>query len=177
MQLSDIADDAGLDHLDGASQAAPGAALVAHLRGHFLFLGHLAHEACLVDGLGEWFLDVHVFAHLHGRDGGDGMHVIRGGHRDGIDGLLLFEHLAEVLICGGPGIFFATSPQPAQVHVAQRDDVGAATRIVVRVAAALAAGADGGNVDFAVQVFAPENEGAKCGGTQRCGGVRDELAA
>ena len=92
-----------------------------------------------------------MLTHLHGSDGGDGVHMVRGRHRDGVNGLAhLVQHLAVVLECGSSGIFFATSPKCVQIHVAQCDNVATATRVVIRVTAALAACADGSDIDFAV---------------------------
>ena len=62
-----LADNARLNHLHAAPQAVGGAALIAHLRGHFALSRQPAQQARLVHGVGQRFLDKDVFAHLHCR--------------------------------------------------------------------------------------------------------------
>ena len=179
VQLGDVTDEARLDDLHRATESVVGAALVAHLRGHFLLLGHLGHETCLVDGLCEWLLNVNVFAELHRLHTGNGVHVVRGRDGDGVDGFLhLIEHLAEILKRRGAGVFLPSVTQGVGIDITERDDIGTATGRVVGVAGALAARTDRGEVDLAVEVFAAKHERAKAGRAQCSGGrVGDELTA
>src|SRR3954462_14995602 len=49
MHLSNVADCAGLDHLDSAAQTRLGAALITHLRGDFVLPGGVPHQTRFVD--------------------------------------------------------------------------------------------------------------------------------
>ena len=100
-------DEAGLNDLDRAAQAVFGAALIAHLGGDLVLLGELAEQPRFIDRVRQGLLAIDMFAHAHGGGGGDGVHVIRRGHDDRIQRLLLVEHLAEVLVELGVGILLA----------------------------------------------------------------------
>ena len=127
VQLCDITYEARLNDLDRATKAIVGAALIAHLSGDFLLFGYLGHEASLVDGLRKRFLHVHMFAQFHRLHTGNGVHVIRGGDGDGVDGFLhLVKHLTEILKRCGAGVFLAATAQGVGVDITERDDVSTA---------------------------------------------------
>ena len=150
MDLADRADHAGLDDLDRAAQPVFGRALVAHLRGHLLLGGHLAHHAGLVDRVRQRLLAVDVLAHLHGHDRGRGVRVVGRADGDGVDLLAhLREHLAEVVVLLGVGEARRLGVQRVVVDVAEGDDVAVLAGLAA-VAAALAADADAGDVDLPV---------------------------
>lgn len=72
------------------------------------------------------------------------------GRRDhnGVDVLLLIEHLAIVRIDFRPGIFFEDAPGVGGVDVAESDNVFVAE--LFQIVCTLAADADAGDVEFVV---------------------------
>ena len=164
MQLERIADDTGLNDFDGAAQAVLGAALIAHLRGEPLLVGQLAHEAGLMDGLGQRLLAEAMLAHLHCTDGGDAVSVVRGGDGDGVDlAAHLFVELPEVLVFLGIRELLGLTIERILIDIAERDD-GAATGCgIVGVTVTLTADADTGDVDAVIgtQDISDKREG-KC---------------
>ena len=148
MQFGDVADDPGLDHLDRATQAAAGAALVAHLGGQFSVASQLPQDTGLMHCLGEGLLTVNVLAQAHGRSGGDAVDVV--GRRDGdrVDRFAdLVEHLPEVLELLGLRVLLTLLGEGVPVDVAQADDGAPTACGVVGVARPLSAHADTTDLD------------------------------
>ena len=69
-------------------------ALVAHLGGDLGRARRLCHGPRLIDRARQGLLAIDVLAVLDGRDGDDGVVVIRRGDHHRINALLLVEHLA-----------------------------------------------------------------------------------
>ncbi len=101
MDFAHVADRAGPDVFDGGARIVEGMALVAHLRCNFGFFRGARHFARFFDGPGEGLLDVNVFVKLHGGQSDGGVHVVGGGHQDGVDVLLAIQHFAIVLVALG----------------------------------------------------------------------------
>ena len=73
-----------------------------------------------MDGLGERFLAINVFAHPHGHDAGEAMAVVGRRNRDGVNGLVhLLEHLPKVPVEFGLREILGLAVQGALVHVTQ----------------------------------------------------------
>ena len=180
-----LADDAGLDDFHGATQAITGAALIAHLCGHFHLFRGVTHQARLVDRVRQRFLAIHVLAHLHGHETGDRVDMIRGGDDDRIDLLAhFFEHLAEISIglragkgfLVGLGVGRGPRVQSVLIHVAKGDDVASELGRLIGVTAAFAAGPDDGDVEARVEILPAEERGRSAeDDTRGQGGVFDEL--
>ena len=101
MHFADVADGAGPDVFDGRARIVEGMALVAHLRGDFGIFRSPRHFAGFLNGPSERFLDVDVFVKLHGGERDRGVHVVGGGHQDGVNVLLAVEHFAIILVALG----------------------------------------------------------------------------
>ena len=102
--------------------------------------------------------------------------MIRRGDGHGVNGRAEFrEHLPEVDVKFGLGIFEQLARAVVAVGIAQGEDVfGGAT---VGVHGALAAGADDGDIKFAVEVFTAHQRRESQGeGAGRQGGGLQELA-
>src|SRR2546423_15389135 len=72
--------------------------VIAHLRGHAHFPGHLGHFARFPHVVRQRFLAVHVLALLHRRDRDDGVIMIRRGAEHRVDRFFLFQHLAKIFV-------------------------------------------------------------------------------
>ena len=148
MQFGDVADDSGLDHFDRATQAAAGAALVAHLGGQFSVASQLPQNTGFMDRLGERLLTVDVLAQAHGRGGGDAVDVVGCGDGHCVDRFAdLVEHLPEVLELLGLRVLLPLLGERVPIDVAQANDGAAAARSVVGVARTLASHADTTDLD------------------------------
>lgn len=183
MNLLHVTDDTGPDHLGGGADGFVGVALVAHLGGHFVLGGGIAEEAGFPYGAGEGLLDVDMFTALHGVEGDGGVHVIGDTDGDGVDVLALFvEHDAEVFVLGLFGELLEVGSGAVVVDIAEGDDVFG-SRGVVENDAALAAAADGGDVQLVVEGLvakrAERGHTAKAGGGHCPGedGSEEEVAA
>ena len=169
MQFGDLADDPRLDHLDRATQAAAGAALIAHLGGQFSVAGQLPQDAGFMDRLGERLLTVNMLAQAHGRGGGDAVDVVGRGYGHRVDGFAdLVEHLPEVLELLGLRILLPLLGERGSVDVAQANNGAATTCRIVGVAGTLAAHADATDLDAFVgaqhRAHVGESEGSGGGG-------------
>ena len=124
VNLADLAEDAGLDQFHQPTRVGVAVALVAHLRGDFVFTRNLGHLARLGHGVGERFLAINVFATLYRGEGRGGVHVVgRGnGHRVDVSAFLL-EHDAKILEAFGLGIFFERLRRVGFVHIAKRVNI------------------------------------------------------
>ena len=179
MDLAHRADDAGLDHFDRAAQTIMRAALIAHLRGDFVFAGEVAQITRLMHRLRERLLTINVFAKFDRRRGNQCVHVIGRRNDHGINVLFLVEQLTPVAVKFCIRIFCALAGGLRLVNVAQRNDVvGVAT---IRVTRAFAGRTDAGDVQLVVggnlacargRTIAGEGKTARSEG----GGV-DKLAA
>ncbi len=94
----DVADRAGEQILLPSARLVLRMALVAHLRDDLHFGGLLREVPGLVHGPAQRLLHVHVLAERHCRRRDHRMHVVGRGDDDGVDVLLLVEHLAIVAI-------------------------------------------------------------------------------
>ena len=151
-----IADRAGPDDFGGHPLALVREALVAHLGGDLVFHGRLLEQAGLPRSARQRLLDIHVLASLDTGKGHRGMHEIGDSDGDRVDVLLfLVEHDAEVLIEGKLLVALDTGRGAIEIHIAEGHDVlrpGGA----VQVSTALAAAADGRDIQFVVVRFVAE---------------------
>ena len=164
--------------LDGGADADAGAALGAGLDdelGEVLRGGDelLAFEDVMREGL----LDVEVLAGLERPDALDGVLVVRGGDRDGVD-ILIFEHLADVGVALGAGEGLQTLGDDLGVDVAEGDDADTFDLLeLIDVILTTAAEADDGDAEVTVGASGLGvglGAEARHGGSQ--GGVLDERA-
>ena len=109
-----------------------------------------------------------MLAEFHGRKGGNGVHVVRGGDHHRVDlVLVLGEHLAVVGVAGDVLVFVEVCTGPALIHVAHGDERSSTGNRVVEVAASLAPTTNLGEAQgFALVVIAVD----EFGGTKRRGG-------
>ena len=100
MDFFDGTDRAGPDPLAGGADRVAGVPLVAQLGGNTSFFGDFGNQAGFPDVMGQRLFAIDVFAHAHRRHADDGVIVIGRGAKDRVDGLLYFEHHAEVFVIG-----------------------------------------------------------------------------
>ena len=98
MDFADLSDRAAHDVLVAGAGVVGRMSLVAHLADDLAILRLLGEDACLLDGPAERLLHVDVLAEVHRHRGDRRVHVVRRGDHDGVDILLLLEHLAVVAI-------------------------------------------------------------------------------
>lgn len=150
VDVGDGADGAGLDEFDDAAVVVAGVDLGAHLGGDAGFGGGFGDDACLVDIAGEGFFAVDVFFAFEGGEGGEGVGVFGGGDDDGVEvEVVVGVEFAEVAVGFGVGVFCGGAFEVVAVDVAEGDDVFGFGHLA-EVAAAAAADADGGDVEFRV---------------------------
>ena len=87
------------------------------------------------------------------------MVMVRRGDNHGVDLLHLFEHPAIITEKLRAGVNLAPLFERMAIHVAERDDVRAGLGNLIGVTRPLSAGANGGDVKFAVQVLSPHKVG------------------
>ena len=152
MDGMDLADGSRPDPFADAADGPAGMALVAQLRDD-LVLGGRGHESAhLLDGVGQRFFAIDVFAAAHGFHGNDRVGVVGSADDDRVNLLAhLVEHDAVILEPFGLGILGELLGGVVVVHVAEGDEVLAFARDGVDVGAALAADADSGDVEFVVE--------------------------
>ena len=158
-------DQSGLDPFIDQPRVVAGVALVSHLRDDAAAPGEFLEPARFVDGMRERLLHVDMLLEFHCRLGDDRVGVVRCCHDQGLDVLLLVQHLAEISVALRrhelvsqlervlARILPVDDPQaPSQravhvteVDIAQRDDVLA--RQVGRVLHSLTAASDNRNVE------------------------------
>jgi hypothetical protein len=92
------ADSARSNDLHRLPEGGTAGPLIPHLGGDLALRRRLAHQAGLVDRARQRFFDVHVFPHPHGGHGDRRVHVVGSADDNGIDVLLLVQHLAEVVV-------------------------------------------------------------------------------
>ena len=100
MDFTHIANRPIPDHLTGLADEVAGVALVPQLGRHAGLFRHPGHLARLPDVVGERLFAIDMFALAHRRYANISVQVIGRGAEDGIDGLLLLQHHAEVLVVG-----------------------------------------------------------------------------
>ena len=111
VQFERLADQAGLNDFDGATETAAGASLVAHLGGDLLLPGEVTQVAGLENRVGQRFLNVGVLAHFHRARGGECMMMVGRGNDHRVDVLANFvEHFTVVAIDFGLGVAFFLWP-------------------------------------------------------------------
>ena len=123
MNLADCADGSRPDGFGDETGAFAGLALVAHLGGDFGFGGNFGHHPGFVNGVGERFLAVDMFAKFHRSDADDRVVVIGSGNHDGIDVLLLFEHFTVIGVEFGVREGLCVAIESGAINVAESDDV------------------------------------------------------
>ena len=171
MDFGNIADNAGAVLSGVFTEAVVDAPLVPHLRADAGFLGEFGEPTRFVNGAGERFLRVDVFAHLHRGGRLNRVHVVRRADRNGVELVAHFGvHVAVVDIFFRVFELVPFAVERALVDVADRDDFTVITG-VRNVAAALAADADAGDRD------ALESRGARLftevAGSDQKTGARD----
>ena len=170
------AEHARLDLGDRFARRIERGPLVPHLRADAGFLGDFGELAGFVDGAGQRLLRVAADAEAHAGQRDRTVHVVRGADRGDVDLLaVLGQQLAIVSKAFGvlEALGFAFAFERVAIDVADGDDV-AELRGVVRIAAALAADAEAGDVQLfvgrallAAQIDGPPDEDA--GSDRRCG--------
>jgi len=172
--FANLADDAGLQHLDEGFEGGCRVELDAHLRDDFVLAGRLGEFAGFVDGVCQWFFTIDVLTHFDCGHRGDGVDVVRGGDDDGIYVILLLEHYVKIFV-GGAGLICAGSllgcivaiddiagglasrgaavvegtVVSALVDIANGDDLdGGLFEEELHIGSALTAGADAGDIEL-----------------------------
>ena len=100
MDFPDVANRAGPQPFARLPNAVARVALIAHLGRQSGFLGDSGHQAGFPDVVRQRLFAIDVLAVAHRKDGDVGMQMIRRGAQDGVDGLLLLEHFAEIHVVG-----------------------------------------------------------------------------
>ncbi len=148
MHLVDGPDRVGIEPFFQLANAFATMALDPHLGHHVVSSGGLGERPRFPDGVGQRFLDEHVFAHLdrHHRD--REMHVIGRRHGDRIDLVVqLQQHLAVVTVQRDVRVLLERFRCRDPVDIAQGDDVF--TGHAGHVTASFAAATDASDVEFA----------------------------
>ena len=101
VNLAHFTNCAGLNVFDGSAPVVGRMALIAHLRGDLGFLGAPRQLPGFINRPGKRLLHVDVFSQSHRGKGDVRVHVIGRGDEDGVDVLLMLEHIAIVLIALG----------------------------------------------------------------------------
>ena len=121
----DLANHVVVEQFQLLSTANHGGALRSHLRDDLgMPLGKIREHSIFIRRVSQWFLAIHMLAHIHGAHGDWRMHVIRRGHRHRVKFISqLVKHFAPIieplrLRKFRRVFFFATS-----IHIAQRDNV------------------------------------------------------
>ena len=171
VDFGNVADNAGAVLGGVFAEAVVDAPLVPHLRANAGFLGEFGEPTRFVNGAGERFLRVDVFAHLHRGGRLDRVHMVRRADRNGVELVAHFGvHIAVVDVFFRVFELVPFAVEGALVDVADRDDFAVVTG-VRNVAAALAADADAGDRD------ALESRGARLftevAGSDQKTGARD----
>src|ERR1043166_8001234 len=131
IDLANRADDASLNDFNGASQPIFGAALVAHLRCDFVFFCQPAQQSRFINGLGQWFLAINVFAHFHRRCGNGGVEVIRCGKDDRVERFLGLEHFSKIFVRFGAWMPLVRASQGVSIYIAECDNIFAGAGLQV----------------------------------------------
>ncbi len=111
VHFANFANGTGLDVFDGGARVVGRMTLITHLRGDLGFLGTPRELAGFINGPGKRFLHVDVFAESHGCKGDRRVHVVGGGDENGVNILLVFEHVAIVLIALGSSAVLGSSAE------------------------------------------------------------------
>jgi hypothetical protein len=165
----------GINHLFHFTNAITGTTLVAHLGNYLIAFSRFRKCARFENIVCKRFLNIYVFAQLHGRQSSYSVGIIRRGHRHGIDAVLfLIQHFPEIFIVLGIGKTFAGFFGLAVIYIAQENDVGiGAFGKFCQITCTLTADADTGNIQFiagrnvsTAQYMAGYNKKSGC--SQRC---------
>lgn len=98
MYFGDLTDRAGCDVFVDEPRIVRGMTLIAHLRDDLRLRGALCEASTFFHGPRERLLQIHVFAERHRCKGDHGMGVVGRADDDGVDVVLLLEHLAEIRV-------------------------------------------------------------------------------
>ena len=179
MRFANRADGTGPDQFAQATCILAGLALVAHLRGELAFARQSGDLPRFPDRVRERLFAIDMLAQFHRSHRCKGVNMIRRGNDDGVDVLLLVEHLAVVLPLPCLGEFLERAGGVRPIHIAQRDDV--VIRKLGDVVPALAGDTDASDVELpAWRCRAVESEHVTGHDLKACGRDRDaahELAA
>ena len=94
--FSDLAVINPIDHLTNAGSRRT---LIAHLRGHFVFLRQLGQKTRFIHTMSQWLLHIHVFSHRYSICCYECMGVIGCGNNNGIDAFPHFVvHLTVIVV-------------------------------------------------------------------------------
>jgi hypothetical protein len=107
-----------VNDLDSSPQTVGGAALVAHLSCDFMLPGQFPQHTRFVDIVRQRLLAVNMFTHSDSGGGNGRVHVVGSSDVHGIERFLLIEHLAEIFIYFGVGIFLLLLLSLALVDIA-----------------------------------------------------------
>jgi len=121
-------------------------ALITHLSGDFVFARGLSDLPSFPNGMDQRLFTIDVFAEFDCGHENEGMEVIGRGDHDGVDILLLVQHLPKISEDFCFGIFFEDASGVVGVDVAEGDNIFAAE--LFEVGCALTTNANAGNVEF-----------------------------
>ena len=184
MGLLDIADGAGPNPLAQPPPAFALAAVVAHLRGDFMFPGRQGKQPGFADVVRQRLFAVNVLAQPNGRHRGHRMMMVGRGDKHGVDLTVhLVEHLpivgealgqrpAETVVLVEPFDLSEAAVPGAFNHIANRDQVFVQKRF--NVGAAASTHADAGDVELGIGRGSGQDVGRRkelrAGGCRRQGG-------
>ena len=200
VHFANVADDAGLQHLDEGFEGGCRVELDAHLRYNLVAAGRGGNLAGFVDGVCQWFFTIDVLTHFDCGHRGDGVDVVGGGDDDGVYVTLLLEHYVEILVSSagliragsllgcivgihniagglasrGAAVIKSTVVSPL-VDIANGDDVdGGLFEKNLHIGSALTAGTDAGDVEFLARGgVAGAAEDVSGDNRKRCGGAQE----
>ncbi len=177
VHFADFPDRPGPDQFHHAPVVSAGVNLGAELGGQPGFAGQLGHHSRLGNGAGQRLLAVEVPSAAQGRHARHGVGVIRGGHHDGVE-ILLVHQPPEVPVGLCSGELFRHRSQAVVVDIAESRDVGdvleladTESRLPVRTNEPDVEAVVGGHFSLG-----PQNPGRGPGACDHSGGPLQEVA-
>jgi hypothetical protein len=150
MHAFHFADGAGLDQLHDTTIIISCMNLRAHLGDELFLFGQIGQYARFMNGVGEGFFAVDVFAHAKCHGGGRSVGVIRCAYQHSINFVRFpFQHDAEVTVFACVGKFLCGGIQRVGIHISHGND--GFVRGTRYVGGSASPGADGGDLKFVVR--------------------------
>ena len=138
--FADLADSTVADKVAGQPEVCIAALLGTGLEDAVGLTLDLDQTLAFVDGEGQWFFAIDVFASFHGGHGDEGVPVVDGSADDGVY-VVPFEKFTEIGVSFSAGEVSLGGCKVAGVDVADRDDFAVA-RGILGVAATLSTASD-----------------------------------
>ncbi len=133
MHLPNLAQDTRLIPFLDRPNPIRGMALISHLGHHLVIPRRLLERSGLPHIMHQGFFNVDVLSHLHRRQGGDEVGVVRRGDQHRVDLTSHFiQHHPEIPKALGTGVFPETAGRAPIIDIAQGDDILASARTPVR---------------------------------------------